>query len=158
MTWYEPDGLRFECTLCGACCSGGEGMVLFSPEEGEAIARRLGIPVAEFLARYTRMVDVSGSAGGRTVKVRSLNEVPKPEGLDCVFLDRTTMPGKAICSLYEDRPTQCRTFPFWPEHVDTPKGWKRLSKHCEGIGRGNFVPVEAIRVDRDRQRAVDLSR
>lgn len=147
-TWYEPDGLRFECTMCGACCSGGEGVVLFSAEEGEAIARRLGVSVGEFLARYTRETDAG----------RSLNEVMTEHGLDCVFLDRATVPGKAVCSLYEDRPTQCRTFPFWPEHVDSPRGWKRLGKHCEGIGRGNFVPVEQIRLDRDRQRAADFAR
>ncbi len=158
MTWYEPEGLRFECTMCGACCSGGEGMVLFSPQEGDAIARRLGISYQDFLDRYTRIIDAGGGGAGGGGKVRSLNEIETPHGLDCVFLDRAAIPGKAVCSLYEDRPTQCRTFPFWPEHVDSPRAWKRLSKHCEGIGRGTFVPVEAIRVQRDRQRAADLSR
>jgi Fe-S-cluster containining protein len=147
-TWYEPDGLQFECTMCGACCSGGEGFVLFTDAEAEAIARRLKLAVPEFLARHTHMTEAG----------RSLKEIQTEHGLDCVFLDRSTIPGKAVCSLYEDRPTQCRTFPFWPEHIESRRAWQRLSKHCEGINRGSFVPVESIRIHRDLQRGVDLGR
>eukprot|EP00961_Rhodomonas_salina_P046921 629705-Rhodomonas_salina.2 len=31
------------------------------------------------------------------------------------------MKGKAICSLYEARPKQCRTWPFWPENLASPE-------------------------------------
>lgn len=146
--WFEPEGLRFECTMCGACCSGGEGFVLFSREEGEAIARRLGVTVGEFTERYTH----------RTPAGQSLREIQTPHGLDCIFLDRASVPGKAVCSLYEDRPAQCRTFPFWPEHIRSPRSWQKLSRACEGVGRGGFVPVEAVRVEREKQRAVDARR
>lgn len=148
MNWYEPQGLRFECTMCGACCSGGEGFVLFTDREAASIAKRLNITLADFLTRYTHTTEAGPS----------LREVPTPHGLDCIFLDRTTIPGKAVCSLYEDRPTQCRTFPFWPEHIESRRAWQRLNKHCEGIGKGDFVPVESIRIQRDQQRAVDLTR
>ena len=140
--WYA-DGLRFECTMCGACCSGAPGYVLVSAAEGEAIAARLGISVEEFERRYTRKV----------AEGRSLTEVRTEHGLDCVFLDRASVPGKAVCSLYEARPLQCRTFPWWPENLRDRRSWERLGRHCEGVGRGAMVPVEAIRVDRDRQRA-----
>lgn len=148
MTWYEPQGLRFECTMCGACCSGGEGFVLFSDQEAFNIAKRLNITVADFLTKYTHDTEAGPS----------LREVRTEHGLDCIFLDRTTVPGKAVCSLYEDRPAQCRTFPFWPEHIESRRAWQRLGNHCEGIDKGNFVPVESIRIQRDRQRAVDLTR
>lgn len=138
--WYH-DGLRFECTLCGACCTGAEGYVLITPEESRAIARRLGISLEAFRTRYTHTTSLG----------RSLKEVDTPLGRDCVFLDRTTMPGKALCSLYEARPTQCRTFPWWPEHLRDQRAWERLSKHCEGVGRGPFVPIEEIRIQRDAQ-------
>lgn len=146
--WFEPDGLRFECTMCGNCCTGAEGFVLFSDAEAVAIARRLGVSLDVFLDRYTRPTEAG----------RSLNEVRTPHGLDCVFLDRSTIPGKAVCSLYEDRPTQCRTFPFWPEHVRSARAWRSLARHCEGIGRGTFIPVEAVRIQRDAQRAEEVSR
>lgn len=140
--WYA-NGLRFECTLCGACCTGSPGYVRVSDEESEAIAKRLGISLKEFYAKYTRA----------TSEGRSLTEHKTVHGWDCVFLDRESMPGKAVCSLYEDRPLQCRTFPWWPENIRTPGAWARTGKHCEGVGRGRLVPIEEIRIDRDRQAA-----
>ena len=140
--WYA-DGLRFECTLCGACCTGTPGYVSVSDEESAAIARRLNIPLAEFHRLYTR----------QTSEGRSLTEHKTKHGYDCVFLDRASMPGKAVCSLYEDRPLQCRTFPWWPENLKTPGAWARTGKHCEGVGRGPVIPIEAIRIERAKQAA-----
>jgi hypothetical protein len=40
------------------------------------------------------------------------------------------------CTIYEARPTQCRTFPFWPEVVHRKGSWERAARDCEGIGRG----------------------
>lgn len=138
--WYD-DGLRFECTCCGRCCSGAPGVVRFNEDEARAMAGALGLDLKAFLDRYTRM----------TSEGASLNERETEHGMDCVFLDRQTVPGKAICSVYEARPVQCRTFPWWPEHLASPREWQRLGRRCEGVGRGAFVPVEAIRVQRERQ-------
>ncbi|MBL0927744.1 MAG: YkgJ family cysteine cluster protein [Phycisphaerales bacterium] len=140
--WYA-DGLAFECTCCGACCSGPTGYVAFTREEAAAIARRLGVTLEAFVRDYTR----------DTASGRSLNEVETEHGHDCVFLDRATIPGKAVCSIYEDRPKQCRTFPWWPENIASPRAWQRLGRSCEGVGRGAVVPVEEIRISRDKQRA-----
>ncbi len=138
-TEWSADGLRFECTSCGACCTGPPGYVLFSKGEGRALARRLGVTHAEFVRRYTQ----------QTSKGRSLGEVETEHGLDCVFLDRTSVPGKAICGVYEDRPTQCRTFPWWPENLRDRRAWERAARRCEGIGRGPVVTLQQIRVDRE---------
>jgi len=137
--WYE-EGLRFECTMCGDCCTGPPGYVSFTDDEARTIARRLGISKAAFYRDYAH----KGPRGW------SLNEVRAERGYDCVFLDRATVPGKAVCGLYEDRPLQCRTFPWWPENLESPKAWARAARSCEGIGRGNLVPIEEIRVSRDR--------
>ena len=40
--WYA-EGLRFECTQCGNCCSGGPGAVWFTSEEAGGMARALGL-------------------------------------------------------------------------------------------------------------------
>ena len=53
--WYA-DGLRFECTACGNCCTGTPGYVWLSPAEQTEIAACLGIPVKQFKKRYTRLV------------------------------------------------------------------------------------------------------
>lgn len=143
--WFDrpdPDtgerGLRFGCTQCGNCCSGPRGFVLFTPEEGRAIAARLGVSEARFLEEWT----------SETVRGRSLNEVGSEHGYDCVFLDRERVPGMAVCSIYEDRPAQCRTWPFWPGLLRSREDWVRAKRRCPGLDRGRlFTPVE-IRVVR----------
>src|ERR1043165_1278854 len=104
----DGTGLRFSCTMCGNCCSGPEGYVLVTDAEIAALARRLGLPEAAFLERYTH----------KTREGRSLKEKRTEHGLDCIFLDREKVPGKAVCGVYEDRPTQCRTWPFWKDRSE----------------------------------------
>ncbi len=133
------DGLRFGCTMCGRCCSGPPGFVVVNEAEAAALATRLGISAAKFKHEYTNMM----SEG------RSLNEKKTEHGLDCVFLDRTTIPGKAVCGVYEDRPTQCRTWPFWPSLVKSRRDWDAAGKSCPGINKGTLVPVEQVRILRD---------
>jgi len=60
-------------------------------------------------------------------------------GRSCPFLEGT------LCSVYEARPLQCRTFPFWPELLETEARWRRLARFCPGIGRGELVSLRAIR-------------
>lgn len=95
--WYKK-GLAFKCTLCGNCCSGSSGTVRFTEAEAEAMARKLSVPLTDFYLNYTRK-----RGKGQTARVE-LKEVRAPDGRgwDCVFLDRTTMPGKAICGLYQE--------------------------------------------------------
>jgi uncharacterized protein len=112
--WYK-DGLRFKCTECGQCCTGTPGYVWVSPSEATAMAEFLKIPVEEFIKKYTRRV------GNR----RSLKEHPKT--YDCVFLK-----GKK-CEIYGARPKQCRTFPWWPENLETPGHWEETAARCEGV-------------------------
>jgi Fe-S-cluster containining protein len=115
--WYQ-DGLRFKCTGCGQCCTGSPGHVWVSPSEAEAIAEQLNISVEEFIKKYTRRV---GNRLSLTERRRSDNNY------DCVFLD-----GKR-CTIYEARPTQCRTYPWWPENIKTSREWKAEAVRCEGI-------------------------
>ena len=138
--WYA-DGLRFECTQCGNCCTGPEGAVWFTEEEGRRMAERVGLDEATFLRRHAR----------RLAPGWSLKERKTAYGFDCVFLDRDTVPGKAVCGLYEARPTQCRTWPFWKEVIESPEAWDAAKRTtpCPGMGRGSLVPVEAIRIQRD---------
>ncbi len=144
--WFaRPDpyrgtpGLRFSCTMCGNCCTGPEGYVLVSDAEAAALAARLSIGVPEFLDRFTH----STSAG------RSLTERLTPHGRDCVFLDREKIPGKAVCGVYEDRPVQCRTWPFWRSIVASRDSWDRAGRTCPGMDKGTHYSVQQIRVMRD---------
>ena len=138
--WYA-DGLRFACTQCGNCCTGPPGFVLFNEDEAAAMAKKLGVTEAQFYRRFARQV------GQRW----SLTEHKTVHGYDCVFLDRESAPGRAICRLYEARPGQCRTWPFWRENLETPESWEsaRQSTPCPGMGQGPVIPIESIRIQRD---------
>ncbi|MCC6906756.1 MAG: YkgJ family cysteine cluster protein [Phycisphaerales bacterium] len=136
--WYA-DGLRFECTQCGNCCTGPTGFVWVGDDELRAIAATLGLSEQETESRYTRQLH------GR----RSLTEQPGEHGYDCVFLDRTSVPGKAVCGIYRARPMQCRTWPFWPENLRHPRDWQRAGRTCPGINTGPLIPVESIRIQRE---------
>ncbi len=139
--WYDK-GLRFSCTQCGNCCTGPPGTVWFTDEEAVTMAAALGITSAEFHKRYAHKVD------GRW----SLTERRAAAGYDCVFLDRTSAPGRALCSIYTARPTQCRTWPFWPENLTSKKVWDQVKRRtpCPGMDQGTLVPLEQVRVMKNR--------
>ena len=139
--WYDA-GLRFACTQCGNCCTGPPGAVWFTPEEGTRLAARLGVSEARFYDRYARR------EGDRW----SLKEHLTDHGYDCIFLDRDTVPGKGICSIYDARPGQCRTWPFWPENLSSRREWESAKRRtpCPGMDEGKLIPVEAIRILREQ--------
>jgi Fe-S-cluster containining protein len=124
--WYR-DGLRFECTQCGDCCTGGPGYVWVTDAEVQAIARHLDKPVGEIRLLHTR------PARGAISLTEHLNG-------DCTFLD----PQTRGCRIYTVRPVQCRTWPFWHGNVETPADWERTCRVCPGSGRGELVPLEVI--------------
>ena len=136
--WYA-DGLRFECTQCGNCCTGPPGYVWVDDEELAAIAAVLDLTPAQVKAQFTRPLG----------NHRSLTETRSEHGYDCVFLDRDSQPGKALCRVYRARPRQCRTWPFWPENVQHPRDWQRAARTCPGIDHGPLIPIESIRIQRD---------
>ena len=123
--WYD-DGLRFTCTRCGHCCTGEPGFVWVNDDEVAAIAAARGEMVEEVIALHTRL------ANGR----RTLRE--KVNG-DCVFFERG-----AGCTIYEVRPRQCRTWPFWESNLASPEDWERTCAICPGSGQGDLVSVEEI--------------
>jgi Fe-S-cluster containining protein len=125
--WYK-DGLRFGCLRCGGCCSGFSGTVRITDDEISAIARRLNLPEAEFRNNYTR------SVGGGVI---SLIE---KENQDCIFFDK-----EQGCTVYEDRPRQCRTWPFWRSNIYSPERWKRGGERCPGMNRGMLHDADLIK-------------
>jgi hypothetical protein len=47
------------------------------------------------------------------------------------------------CSIHPAKPTQCRTFPFWPELVESRKEWHKTAQYCPGMGQGPLVQIES---------------
>lgn len=116
--WYG-EGLRFECRPdCAACCvnHGTHTYVYLEGDDAERLAQHLKLDRELFHSRYTKHEDG--------------NTLLRMEDPDCIFLE-----GKR-CGVYEARPTQCRTFPFWPENMKSPERWSALRSFCPGIDQG----------------------
>jgi len=117
LPWYK-EGLRFKCTECGKCCTGKPGYVWITEEEMMKISASLNISLQEFKKKYTKQRNNRYSL----VERKTLNN-----DYDCVFLKDKK------CQVYENRPSQCRNFPWWPENLNSQDSWKQAAESCEGI-------------------------
>lgn len=136
--WWS-EGVKFQCQGSGQCCiSRGEyGFVFMSKKDRSRMAKVLGLKTAEFTKKYC----------DNTKGAFHLKEDPaRPE---CMFLEKNR------CTVYEGRPTQCRTWPFWPDTM-SPKAWtKEVSSYCPGVGKGKVIPAEKIQQALNDQKATD---
>jgi uncharacterized protein len=128
--WYR-NGLRFECTQCGKCCSGAPGFVWVNNREIVDMAAAMDMDPETFRSRFVRSVG----------KRESLVEYP--DG-DCIFLD----PQSRQCLVYDARPIQCRTWPFWSSNLATRQDWQETCDACPGAGTGKLYSLEQIEVTR----------
>jgi len=124
--WYR-DGLRFECTGCGDCCSGDPGYVWVDDQEIARMAELMELDVETFEQRFVR----------REGRRKSLVEYP--DG-DCIFLE----PETRRCMVYAGRPVQCRTWPFWTSTLKTPQDWQETCQICPGSGVGKLYSWDEI--------------
>lgn len=137
LPWYHK-GLHFQCTECGECCAGGEGYVWVSEKEILSMAQHLNLSVEEFSSRYLKKVGRRWSLVDRPRTSRSHRE--------CIFLRQQR------CSIYEVRPTQCRTFPWWPQNLSSPQAWRKAARRCEGMQeRERIVDLEEISTQLEEQ-------
>ena len=98
--WYH-EGLRFNCTQCGDCCTGAPGFVWVNKEEIAALAAAIGEKdVEHFEDQYIRRSGIR----------KNLREFPNG---DCVFFDGESR----RCTVYAAR----HEIPLviWPEALIT---------------------------------------
>jgi hypothetical protein len=121
MTKAREWDLRFECTECGDCCTnrGDYAYVYVNREEVRQLAAHFEVSPSAFRRRYT----FRDEDGWTQLKV---------DDKRCIFLD----PGSRRCTVYDARPVQCRTFPFWPEFVKNGRWTAEPRELCEGVGSG----------------------
>ena len=132
--WYA-DGLRFNCTQCGNCCSGGPGYVWLTVDDMHRIAQFLQMEFDNFVKTYVRRI--SGKY--------SLTE---KRDFDCVFLKREG--GKAMCGIYPVRPMQCRTWPFWNSNLDRPEDWADAAQRCPGMCDADAPKYDLAHIEKCR--------
>lgn len=142
--WYA-EGLKFSCTQCGNCCTGGPGYVWLSKAEVMKLAEHLNLPWENVVRKYCR------NLSGRL----SLREVEREGQYDCIFLETVTIQTdkgektKRMCSIYTVRPLQCRTWPWWEGNLADEEAWKRAGEKCPGVNRGKKV-YEAWEIEKKR--------
>ena len=105
------------------------GYVFLTENDIELLSEKLDLSRDEFLKKYCRQV-------GRSYSLLEL----RPHH-DCIFLEKGER-----CSVYDARPKQCRTFPFWSQNLESRENWTSAGKECEGIDnpQGKLYSAEEI--------------
>ena len=94
-----------------------------------AAAKKLDVD--QFESDYVRKIGIR----------KSLKEFPNG---DCVFLDTETRG----CTVYEARPRQCKTWPFWDSNLRNEETWQQTCEECPGSGKGKLHQLESIEEQR----------
>ena len=122
--WYK-DGLRFRCIGgCTKCCH-ERGFVTVTEDEVRRIRAYLKDDSPEFEKHFGRV------AGYYLIQVNEFN--------GCPF--RT----ESGCSIYDVRPAQCSSFPWWTEYLQSEGDWTRFLSRCPGGGIGELHSEEEIK-------------
>jgi|FLOH01.1.fsa_nt_gi uncharacterized protein len=109
------------CSTCqGRCCTGESGYIYVSKDEIENIANLLNLQIQEFVDTYLFKKGYKYS-----IKENQFNG-----SHECAFYDRESNG----CKVYDARPLQCRTFPFW-DYFKTRVD--ELKLECPGITTGS---------------------
>ncbi len=123
---FYRDGLRFACRGDGKCCvsRGRYGYVYLSFNDRRRLAGHFGMSLAAFTERHV-------------IKKDGVYQL-RYTGRDCPFLS------DGRCAVYEARPWQCRTWPFWPENMDSEVWEQEVLAYCPGAGAGRLYTAEEI--------------
>ena len=118
----RQDGFNYEfdsskCDECGGkCCVGESGYIWISEDEIRSLGEYLGYKTELFKEIFLEKF------GNRY----SIKEKLYKGGLACIFFDEKNK----NCSIYEYRPNQCRSFPFWERFK---RNFKELERECIGV-------------------------
>lgn len=125
--------MRFQCQPgCTRCCE-QQGFVYLAEGDVPRLAEFLGMTVDEVERRYV-------------YRTKNLARLRIPRQARCFFLK------DGGCGVHPAKPTQCRTFPFWPELVESAQAWRRTGARCPGIGKGELVNIESVREQAEETR------
>ncbi len=124
---FWQNGIQFECQGTGKCCMarGKYGYVYLTKQDRKRLAQFLNLPEAEFLNKHCTRKN-----GHWHLKNPDQN---------CAFLE-----GKQ-CTVYEGRPIQCRTWPFWPENMNAKTWNEEVLPFCAGINQGKTYSAAEIK-------------
>ena len=122
-------GIKFECQGSGNCCvsRGSYGFVYLSDIDLKRFSKYFKISIKKFKEKYCQITD----------GFIHLSEKYKMNG-NCIFLKEKK------CTVYNSRPTQCRTWPFWNENMNAKVWNEDIAINCPGIGKGKLIKSKTI--------------
>jgi Fe-S-cluster containining protein len=138
MNPFYADGLRFSCTACSTCCRYEPGYVFLSSDDTAVLSALKEVSPEMFIKMYCRWVFWPDGNSGTEERL-SLRERTDAENhsRDCIFW-------RGACTVYEARPLQCRTYPFWSSLLASQAVWQENMRDCPGIGRGEWHSADEI--------------
>ncbi len=105
------------CETCqGRCCTGESGYIYVTKSEIEKISKLLDMDVKVFVNTYLF----------KKMYKYSIKEIVHEGSHECVFYNRDSNG----CKIYDARPQQCKTFPFWDYYKTRVD---ELKLECPGI-------------------------
>jgi Fe-S-cluster containining protein len=122
---FYTGGLKFSCKRCSACCRHEPGFVFLSEKDLELLSEKMKMDKLKFIKKYCRW-GVQYPADNDILSL-SLKE---KANLDCIFWETG-------CTVYDARPLQCRTYPFWQPIVSSKQNWEMTSVVCPGINNNS---------------------
>ncbi len=126
---FFKDGLRFECTRCSACCRFDPGFVFLSRNDLAGLIDFKKLSKEEFIEKYCRIVTIGNQ------RRLSLKE---EKNYDCIFWKPEG------CEVYEARPLQCRSYPFWLPFLSSREVWDKEAESCPGMNNGKLYSATDI--------------
>ena len=142
-TSFWEEGLNFSCTRCSRCCTGEPGYVFLAPDDVRRLMAGLGLDFSTFISRYCRLVDM-GEHHSLSLRERSDHS--------CIFWE------DAGCTVYDARPIQCSTYPFWSSILRSADNWSEEAQYCPGIGTGASHSKTEIEAQLGARRVAGLIR
>ena len=126
---FYAEGLKFACTRCSSCCRHESGFVYLSENDLSRLANKFGMDYTAFVETWCRWIPFTRGRERLSLKEKS--------NFDCIFWN-------AGCMVYNARPLQCRSFPFWDHVLCSPQTWEAAGKDCPGINNGLLHGREEI--------------
>ena len=122
-------GIRFECQGSGKCCvsRNSYGFVYLSNIDLKRLSNFFKITLSKFKDKYCQITD----------GFIHLTEKSELDG-NCVFLRDKK------CSVYTNRPSQCRSWPFWNDNMKAKIWNKDIAVNCPGVGKGKLIKKKEI--------------
>lgn len=127
---FYRKGLRFSCIQCGRCCRHAPGYVFLTEDDLSGLAQGLEMSRENFIESCCRIIVKDG---------KSRLSLKEKRNYDCVFWEKDTG-----CTVYRNRPLQCRSYPFWPQILASRESWEQEGEECPGIGEGALNTKESI--------------